>query len=58
MHLPALSAYTQWKWHSPDDALARSEGVGLAAGTPEAVGAAAATGCVRKGQAMHVYCVK
>ncbi len=42
-----LSAYIQWKWHNPEDALARSEGVGSAAGTFEAVGAAAAAGCAR-----------
>jgi hypothetical protein len=44
-HLPVLSAYTQWEWQSPKDGLARSEGEGSAAGTPEAVGAAAGGGC-------------
>ncbi len=45
--LKKLSAYIQWKWHNPEDALARSEGAGSAPGTLEAVGAAAATGCAR-----------
>ncbi len=43
--LPALSAYTQWKRLSPEESLARSEGVGLAVGMPGPVGVVAAAGC-------------